>query len=88
MTTLSECYNLALQSFLLFQNNRKLHARNKGYFTKLSNAATAPITGMAVDSLIALPKEMGVSLDYVMRFLSIQKEATDRCRQLSSSSDL
>ena len=55
----------------------------------MSNAAAAavPIPGMVTESFVAFPREMGVTLDQVSRLIFMQREATERCRLLSSVSD-
>eukprot|EP00158_Paraphelidium_tribonemae_P008359 Partr_v1_DN28561_c0_g1_i1_m72873 putative exocyst complex component len=82
LKSLNHAQNMALKSFVDFQEARKAAAKNRSMFSKLSSG------GAAEDTFVGFRPEAVPSMDIVGEIISIHKHAMHRCRQLTVLSEI
>lgn len=87
----SQCMNNTIQyvlkPFAEYQVARKQRAKNQGMFTKFSNAAVAGLSGSTSPVEQLQPLDGHLSAELVSRIISLHREASQRCKNLSTLSE-
>lgn len=90
--SLQQAYQHLLQPFTEFQTARKLRAKNQGMFNKLGTATLAAAFGETSpgsgEGSQAMTLETAISVQLVSRMVRVQKEAMQRCKELSGASEV